>query len=97
VQQPRRITFDEFARRLRTVFDAVQREKKPVLVEKEGQLFRVERESLHEPADIWAGYSPARVRAGLRRSAGAFRGLDREAFLADVKEQREQESTGRPA
>src|SRR5581483_5934427 len=48
-------------------------------------------------ADIWAGYSPERVRAGLRRSAGAFRGLDREAFLADVKEQREQESTGRPA
>ncbi len=97
MQQPRRITFDEFARRLRAVFDAVQREKKPVLVEREGQLFRVERESLREAADIWARYSPERVRAGLRRSAGAFRGLDREAFLADVKEQREQESTGRPA
>lgn len=53
MQQPRRITFDEFARRLRAVFDAVQREKKPVLVEREGQLFRVERESLREAADIW--------------------------------------------
>lgn len=46
---------------------------------------------------VWAGYDPERVRAGLRKSAGAFRGLDRDAFLADLKEQRGQNSTGRPA
>jgi hypothetical protein len=95
--QPKRINFEEFARQLRTVFDAVDREKKPILVEKEGQLFRVEKEQLHEPADIWAGYNPERVRAGLRKSAGAFSGLDRDSFLTDLKAQREQDSSGRPA
>lgn len=97
MQQPRRIAFDEFARQLGTIFEAVRSEKRPVLVEKEGQLFRVEEEHLHEPSDMWAGYSAERVRAGLRRSAGAFQGLDRDAFLADVKEQLEQDSTGRPS
>lgn len=91
MQQPRRISFDDFARELGPVLDGVRSEKRPVLVEKEGWLFRVEEEQLHQPADIWAGYDPEAVRAGLRRSAGAFRGLDRDTFLADVKEQREQD------
>ena len=95
--QPKRIAFDEFARHLTTVFDAVQHEKRPVLVERRGQLFRVEQEHLHEPENIWEGYDAERVRAGLRTSAGALRGLDEKGFLADMKEQREQDSAGRPA
>ena len=46
--------------------------------------------------DLWAGYDPARVRAGLRQSAGALRGVDRDQLVKDLAEQREQDSRGRP-
>ncbi len=51
---------------------------------------------LADPDDIWAGYDPERVKQGLTASAGAFRDLDRDAFLADLKEQGQQDSSGRP-
>lgn len=52
--------------------------------------------TLADPDDIWAGYDPERVRQGLAASAGAFTGLDRDGFLADIKEQGQQDSSGRP-
>src|SRR5215831_15869242 len=52
--------------------------------------------TLADPDDIWAGYDPEQVRQGLAESAGAFHDLDRDAFLADLKEQGQQESSGRP-
>lgn len=45
---------------------------------------------------IWDAYDPGRVRAALRKSAGALRGVHREAFLADLREGRGQGSSGRP-
>lgn len=51
---------------------------------------------LADPDDIWAGYDPERVRQGLAESAGALRDLERGAFLADLKEQGQQDSSGRP-
>jgi hypothetical protein len=45
---------------------------------------------------IWTHYDPKRVRAALKTSAGALRGVDREALLSDLAVQRGQESTGRP-
>jgi hypothetical protein len=47
--------------------------------------------------DIWAGYDPEKVREGLRKSAGALKGVDIETFKKDVKNQRQQDSHGRPA
>ncbi len=47
------------------------------------------------PEDIWVGYDPEQVRAALRESAGALKGVDREALLRDIHAAREQESRGR--
>ena len=85
--QPQRIDFEEFARRLQQVFDQVRRRNEPVLVEQDGNVFRVE---LQEPADIWEGYDPEKVQRALSASRGLFEGTDRERFLAELGEQREQ-------
>jgi hypothetical protein len=53
--------------------------------------------TLADERDIWAAYDPERARAGLRHSAGALRGVDRDELLADLAEQRGQDSRGRPA
>jgi hypothetical protein len=52
--------------------------------------------ALADPDDIWAGYNPERVQQALLESAGALKGLDRDTFLADLKEQGQQDSSGRP-
>jgi hypothetical protein len=66
----------------------------PVLLEKNGKLYRL----IEEPAeDIWAGYDANKVKAALRQSAGALRGVDRDELLADIHAAREQDSHGRPA
>lgn len=62
---------------------------------RDGVRFRIDREGA-EP-DIWANYDPERVRRALRESAGAFSTIDAEAFKADIKAQRGQDSSGRPA
>lgn len=45
----------------------------------------------------WDSYDPVKVREALRRSAGALAGVDHEALLADIYNQREQDTPGRPA
>jgi hypothetical protein len=74
-------------------------------LEKDGVRYRVtrvdaipasSRVTLADERDIWAGYDPGRVREGLRKSEGALVSVDRERLLADLAEQREQDSRGRP-
>lgn len=85
------------AKTVRAVFDGeALRPESPVDLEPNAT-YIVTIERADRPADIWSGYDPARVRAGLHKSSGAFRRLDRRAFLADLREQRQQDSTGRPA
>jgi hypothetical protein len=60
-----------------------------------------EQESLDAPDDPseydpWADYDPDRVRAALHRARGSLAGLDVETFLAELREAREQDSSGRP-
>ncbi len=50
-----------------------------------------------DTAKIWENYDPDRVLRALHESAGAFRGIDRDQLLADLAEQRGQDSSGRPA
>ena len=95
MQEP--MSFDEFARQLRAVFDTLAQHGKRVLVEKEGLLFRVEPEKAPKKPDIWKDYDPQRVRQGLKRSAGALAGVDRDALIEDIHRQRQQDSQGRPA
>jgi hypothetical protein len=52
---------------------------------------------LHMQPDIWADYDPEKAREGLRKSAGALKGVDIKALKKDIKSQRQQESQNRPA
>jgi hypothetical protein len=47
--------------------------------------------------DIWTDYDPEKVREGLRKSAGALKGVDIEALKRDIRDQRKQDSHGRPS
>jgi hypothetical protein len=82
-----RITFDDFVRRPQEVLDRVRRCNEPVLIEQNGDVFRVE---LQEPRDVWDGYDPDRVPRALSASRGMFAGTDRDEFLREINEQREQ-------
>jgi hypothetical protein len=62
----------------------------PVVLESNGVRYTVERE------DIFARYDVETVLRGLRQSRGALRGVDTAALLADLAEQRRQDSTRRP-
>ena len=62
-----------------------------VILVSEGVRFTVEREG------IFARYEPAAALEGLRQSRGALAGVDTEALLADLADQREQGSIGCPA
>jgi hypothetical protein len=47
--------------------------------------------------DIWAHYDPKKAIAGIRKSAGALKGFDRDTLQKDIQEQQKQDSHGRPA
>jgi hypothetical protein len=47
--------------------------------------------------DIWADYDPEKAREGLRKSKGALHGVDITALQQDIRAQRGQDTTGRPA
>ncbi len=73
-------------------------EGKPVVLIKDGVRYRVDREDAAEPTeDIWANYDPERVLRVLEETAGSWRDIDTEAFIAEIHEQRGQDSHGRPA
>ena len=71
-------------------------ESVPVILEKDGEFYRLNREE-RKPEDIWAGYDPQQAREALKRSIGALAHVNREELLRDLREQREQDSHGRPA
>lgn len=89
-KEPLTITIDpesDLGRALAAADDA------PIVLERGGARFRVTRE-----ADaLWANYDPQRVRRALRQSAGALAGVDVVALKRELREQRSQDSLGRPA
>jgi hypothetical protein len=52
---------------------------------------------LHVQPDIWQDYDPEKAREGIRKSAGALKGVAAEALKWDIRDQRGQDSQGRPA
>lgn len=58
----------------------------PLLLVKNGVRFRLDRDE----EDIWANYDPERARAGMRAAAGAWKGMDAEAFKEYVYRGREE-------
>jgi hypothetical protein len=85
------MSFDDFARQLRTVFDTLAKRGDKILVEREGLLFRLEAETAPKKRDIWANYDPEKVRQGLQKSAGALKGVDHEALKKDIHRLRQEE------
>jgi hypothetical protein len=77
----------EFARLLKRAAE------EPALLDIDGMRFRVESEEL----DPFANYDPERARAALERAAGSWKGVNAEALIAELRAQRDQDSTGRPA
>ena len=65
----------------------------PILIDTRRARFRVVRET----DDPFANYDPERVRAALDGLAGTLKGVDVDALLAELREQRAQNSQGRPA
>ena len=47
--------------------------------------------------NIWANYDPKKAIDGIRKSKGALQGVDRDALQKEIREQRGQDSKGRPA
>lgn len=93
--EPRRFEFNDFANNLGPIFDRLKREGQPILVAREGELYKLEPQE-PKAADLWRHYNADRVRKALRASAGALRGVDRDELLADIHAQRAQDSHGRP-
>jgi hypothetical protein len=104
VTKPRRIRFDDFAKSLDAVFDEVGEQQTPVLVERQGRLYRLEPatvDPLEDPRaeyDPWANYDPEKALQAWEslRKARIFDGVDVEQLKADIKAQRGQDSIGRP-
>ena len=89
-KEPLTITIDpesELGQALAEVDDA------PLILERGGARFRV----IREVDALWAHYDPQRVRRALRQSAGALAGVDVTALKRELREQRSQDSLGRPA
>lgn len=74
------IDFDEFAAHLPQVFEQLETNHRPILVKRDGALYRLEEQN------------PDRVRRGIRQMAGAFAGIDTRQLLKDLHIQREQGS-----
>ena len=70
-----------------------QADEQPIIAVAHGRRFRVVR----EPVDIFANYDVERVREGLVRISGLLKEVDVEALKAELREQRDQDSIGRPA
>jgi hypothetical protein len=85
--QPQRIDFDDFAGNLRQFFEQVRDRDQAVLVERDGETYRLEKE---EPGDIWHGYDPKRVQKALKATAGSLKGVDVDELIRDLDAQREQ-------
>ncbi len=83
----------ELARRLN------EADRQPVVLENAGVRYRVVREAgeIQTTDDPWIHYDAEKVRAAIRASAGALKGVDRDELLADLHAQRGQDSHGRPA
>jgi hypothetical protein len=47
--------------------------------------------------DIWQDYDPKKAIEGIRKSRGALKGVDRDTLQREIREQRGQDSKGRPA
>ena len=91
----KQISFDEFASNVRAIFDNLARRGEPVLIERAGHVYRLGPDEMNQSGALWTSYDPETTRRGLRESAGALVGVDRETLLHYIHRAREQVSHGR--
>src|SRR5262245_6868015 len=103
-EQPKHTDISDAPELLRLAEEVLRTQQAQVLVKEGEELVTVspveaklKRHAPAGPHDIWADYDPKRVRQGLKDSAGALAGVDRDELLRDIYAQREQDSRGRPA
>lgn len=90
--EPLRIDFEQFLADPRLIFEQVRQRGGPILVEHNGETFRLEKES---SLNGWSEYDLDEARRGLHRAAGALDGVDIDELLADIRDQRGQDSCSR--
>jgi hypothetical protein len=82
----------ELARRL----DIAQAQNKPAEVKIAGKAYRLvpvdDEDDIQTTDDPAANYDPAKMLAAIEEGAGAFEGMDVEAFLDEILEAREQDT-----
>ena len=84
---------------LTRILNEAKADRRPVVLTTPTDRFRVIRDTdtVNLTDDPAAHFDAAKVRAAVHASAGAMAGVDRDALLADLRAQRGQDSTGRPA
>jgi hypothetical protein len=78
------------------VLDDARATGQPVVLEVNGHSYRL----MPQPRtarEIWSNYDPECVKRALAESAGAFKGMDTERLKRELRDQRGQDSPGRPA
>jgi hypothetical protein len=85
----------ELSRKIRTA-DA---SGEALLVDTGDAVYALHIQKQERPAqqDIWANYDPERVLKAFDEATGILEGVDIEQLKSDLREQREQDSQGRPA
>jgi hypothetical protein len=87
------------------VAEEVQRTKQPRLLQREQQDVAMIvpvtppasiTVALADPDNIWANYDPERMRAALKKSAGALARVDGAQLVKDIYEARDQDPRTRP-
>ena len=92
----RKISYEEFVEDLPAILDEVARDGEVVLVEKNGQVFSIGLAESLPRRQILPRHDPEALRRAIQESAGALKGLDIDAFKAEMREMRQQDSKGRP-
>lgn len=90
---------DEDERELAERLRLARADHQPVLLEIAGERYRLvpdpnSRVQLADEDDPFANYDPEKARAAIEAGFGAFRGLDVEAFLEEILEERIQDTPG---
>lgn len=94
--QPYRVNAENERELARRLTDAAVGNR-PVVVEIAGNRYRLVPEDIQTTDNPAANYDPAKVLAAIDAGAGAFTGMDVDAFLAEIAEAREQDTPTRPA
>ena len=90
----RTIKADDLAKDLPLILSELTRKNEGVFVEAEGRTYRLEPVELEasDPKDLWAHYDPEKVRAAVRKYAGAWADLDTDTMIDNIYQAREEGS-----